>query len=100
MNRASRLRGGDSDFITSFASPAIFEDLSEDWEILSRTASKIELKYVSGGNGGTDLLTFEKNQVVQTGLSGNRQKSVNVCINSPLIIFWRTSNCMSSFINY
>jgi hypothetical protein len=51
----------DVDFIISFASPANFEELSEDWEILSRTDSKIELKHVSGGNGGTDLLTFEKN---------------------------------------
>lgn len=51
----------DVDFLISFASPASFAELSEDWEILSRTASKIELKHVSGGNGGTDLLTFEKN---------------------------------------
>jgi hypothetical protein len=51
----------DLDFIISFASPANFRELSEDWEILSRTASKIKLKHVSGGNGGTDLLTFEEN---------------------------------------
>ena len=51
----------DVDFMISFVSPVNFEELSEDWEILSRTTSKIELKHVSGGNGGTDLLTFEKN---------------------------------------
>jgi len=51
----------DVDLTILFVSPANFEDLSEDWEILSRTANKIELKHVSGGNGGTDLLTFEKN---------------------------------------
>ena len=51
----------DVDFTISFVSPADFEELSEDWNILSRTDSKIELKHVSGGNGGTDLLTFEKN---------------------------------------
>jgi len=51
----------DLDFSISFAAPSDFEELSEDWEILSRTDNKIELRHVSGGNGGTDLLTFEKN---------------------------------------
>lgn len=50
----------DIDFNIFFASPADFAELSEDWDIISHTASKIELKHVSGGNGGTDLLTFEK----------------------------------------
>jgi hypothetical protein len=52
---------GDIDFLISFVSPANFTSLSEDWAILTRTSSKIELKHVSGGSGGTDLLTFEKN---------------------------------------
>lgn len=38
-----------------------FEDLNDDWDITSQNASKIELIDISGGNGGTDLLTFEKN---------------------------------------
>lgn len=38
-----------------------FEDLNDDWEIISDSETKIELKDVSGGNGGTDYLTFEKN---------------------------------------
>ncbi len=37
-----------------------FEDLNEDWHIISRTSNRIELTHVSGGNGGTDYLTFEK----------------------------------------
>ena len=37
-----------------------FEDLSDDWDIISVTDNKIELIDVSGGNGGTDYLTFEK----------------------------------------
>ena len=52
---------GDIDFNIFFASPADFAELSEDWDIISHSATKIELKHVSGGNGGTDLLTFEKN---------------------------------------
>jgi len=50
----------DIDFNIFFASPADFAELSDDWDIISHTATKIELKDVSGGNGGTDLLTFEK----------------------------------------
>ena len=51
----------DIDFDISFASPRNFQDLTEDWSIVSSSNSKIDLKHVSGGNGGTDLLTFEKN---------------------------------------
>jgi hypothetical protein len=51
----------DLDFNILFSSPANFADLSDDWDIVSRTATKIELIDVSGGNGGTDYLTFEKN---------------------------------------
>ena len=52
----------DLDFNIFFASPANFNDeLSDDWDILSRTDTKIELVDVSGGNGGTDYLTLEKN---------------------------------------
>ncbi len=51
----------DLDFNISFASPQDFEELSEDWDIISRIDTKIELIHVSGGNGGTDYLTFEKN---------------------------------------
>jgi hypothetical protein len=38
-----------------------FEDLNDDWDIISHSPTKIELKDVSGGNGGTDYLTFENN---------------------------------------
>jgi hypothetical protein len=51
----------DLDFNIAFSSPADFTDLTEDWNIISYTATKIQLVHVSGGNGGTDYLTFEKN---------------------------------------
>lgn len=51
----------DLDFNIGFTTPANFADLTDDWDIVIYTASKIELRDVSGGNGGTDLLTFEKN---------------------------------------
>ncbi len=52
---------GDLDFNIFFASPPDFEELSDDWDLLTQTTAKIELIDVSGGNGGTDYLTFEKN---------------------------------------
>jgi len=51
----------DLDFNITFTSPADFTDLTEDWNIITYTPTKIQLIHVSGGNGGTDYLTFEKN---------------------------------------
>lgn len=51
----------DLDFNIAFTTPANFLELTDDWDIQSRTDTKIELIDVSGGNGGTDYLTFEKN---------------------------------------
>ena len=50
----------DIDFNIFFASPDEFTDLSEDWNIVSKTNTVIVLTHVSGGNGGIDHLTFEK----------------------------------------
>ena len=44
-----------------FSTPADFEQLTEDWHIISISDTKIELTHTSGGGGGTDLLTFTKN---------------------------------------
>ena len=38
-----------------------FEDLNDDWDIVTTTSTRIELIDIRGGNGGTDMLTFEKN---------------------------------------
>ncbi len=51
----------DVHFNIFFAAPPAFEKLTDDWEIISTSSTKIELKDVSGGNGGTDFLTFMKN---------------------------------------
>nr|WP_315148157.1 hypothetical protein [uncultured Flavobacterium sp.] len=51
----------DLDFNIAFASPPNFEELTEDWNILEKTDSKIKLVHISGGSGGTDYITFEKN---------------------------------------
>lgn len=51
---------GTPDLVIFFNLNNDFESLNEDWAIVSQTSSRIELKHVSGGNGGTDFLTFEK----------------------------------------
>lgn len=50
----------DIDFDISFASSPALSELSEDWEIIAVTKTKIELRHVSGSNSATDLLTFDK----------------------------------------
>lgn len=51
----------DLDFNIAFSTPATFAELTDDWEIIEKTATVIKLKDVSGGNGGIDYLTFTKN---------------------------------------
>lgn len=51
----------DLDFNILFTTPVAFEDLSDDWDVLEATNTKIKLVDVSGSNGETDYLTFEKN---------------------------------------
>ncbi|MFK5983757.1 MAG: hypothetical protein QM499_12675 [Flavobacteriaceae bacterium] len=58
---SSSSSNNDHHFNIFFSSPNDFENLSDDWEIISTSDTKIKLTDVSGGNGGTDFLTFEKN---------------------------------------
>jgi len=51
----------DLDFIISFPTGGYLESLNSDWNFISQSSVKIELIDVSGGGGGTDYLTFEKN---------------------------------------
>lgn len=52
---------GDLDFNIAFAAPTDFTDLTEDWNIVSYTATSIALVHISGGDGSTDTLVFTKN---------------------------------------
>jgi hypothetical protein len=45
--------------IMSFTGLKPLSELSEDWVIVEQNAKKLRLTHVSGGNGGTDILTFE-----------------------------------------
>jgi hypothetical protein len=51
----------DLDFNIAFVSPVDFADLTDDWQIVSYSATTISLIDISGGNGGTDTLVFTKN---------------------------------------
>lgn len=52
----------DIDFNIGFTSPVVFADeLTDDWDVESRTGNRITLIDISGGNGGTDRIVFEKN---------------------------------------
>ena len=51
----------DLNFNIAFTTPPAFADLTDDWDIMEVAATRIKLIDVSGGNGGTDYLTFEKN---------------------------------------
>jgi hypothetical protein len=45
----------------AFTTPALFIDLTEDWEILTVTNTTVSLHHQSGGGGSMDMLTFQKN---------------------------------------
>jgi hypothetical protein len=47
-------------FYLDFGTTTPFDELNDDWHILEKTSVMLKLEDVSGGNGGTDLLTFEK----------------------------------------
>lgn len=51
----------DLDFNIAFISPVQFEELTDDWEIIEKNSNQLKLRDISGGNGGTDYLTFTKN---------------------------------------
>ena len=50
----------DLDFNIFFNLTNEFEDLNDDWDIISYSSTSIVLQDVSGGNGGVDDLTFTK----------------------------------------
>jgi len=47
-------------FILDFGVQFPFEEFNDDWDVLMVSDTRVELQDVSGGNGGTDILVFEK----------------------------------------
>lgn len=48
------------DVILDFGTAMPFDEFNDDWDVVIYTTTKVELFDVSGGNGGTDYLTFQK----------------------------------------
>ena len=48
------------ELILQFSEQTPFDQINDDWDIVSVTNSTIELSDVSGGNGDIELLTFTK----------------------------------------
>lgn len=47
--------------ILDFGTTVPFDELNDDWHVTELTDAKVKMEDVSGGGGGTDYLTFEKN---------------------------------------
>jgi hypothetical protein len=54
------LDGGQLELTLDFGAQIPFDEISDDWDVLSFTNSVVDLEDVSGGGGGTDNLRFEK----------------------------------------
>lgn len=52
--------GSGLDVILDFGTAIPFDELNDDWDVVTYTTTRVELFDVSGCNGGTDYLTFEK----------------------------------------
>jgi hypothetical protein len=62
-NSSSSSSDDDIDFNLFFSVLAAhnFDDLNDDWDVETVSATSVSLIDISGGNGGTDRLTFTKN---------------------------------------
>tara|TARA_R110002012_G_scaffold81440_3_gene206014 strand:- start:352 stop:1863 length:1512 start_codon:yes stop_codon:yes gene_type:complete len=48
------------DVILNFGTAMPFDEFNDDWDVVAYNNTRVELFDVSGGNGGTDYLTFQK----------------------------------------
>jgi hypothetical protein len=46
--------------VLQFSEQTPFDEINDDWDIVSVSNSKIELSDISGGNGDMEYLTFTK----------------------------------------
>jgi len=63
-----------------------FEDLNDDWDVLNFDANIIRMEDVSGGNGGTDRLTFGRNPATNCNGTGGAQELTDIMENGPWLV--------------
>ena len=59
-NTGTWLVNGSGNELTLNFTGVPFDEFNDDWDIVSVLPTRIELRDVSGGGGGTDILIFEK----------------------------------------
>jgi len=47
--------------VLNFGNSIPFDEFNDDWDVISVTDTQVIVQDVSGGNGGTDILVFQKN---------------------------------------
>ncbi len=52
--------GNELQVMLNFGTAVPFDEFNDDWDVLAYTTTRVQLFDVSGGNGGTDYLTFQK----------------------------------------
>ncbi len=76
---AAQMSDGQLEVILNFdsgGSNEAFGNLNDDWEVLVSSNTAINLRDVSGGNGGTDYLNFERNPYTGCGGGGTTAADV------------------------
>ncbi|MFK5983758.1 MAG: hypothetical protein QM499_12680 [Flavobacteriaceae bacterium] len=53
--------------VFDFGTTIPFDKINDDWDVLNASMLEIEMQDVSGGNGGTDLLTLDREPTVCSG---------------------------------
>ncbi len=61
------LDNGNEKVVLDFGTIIPFDELNDDWLVLNASNLEIELQDISGGNGGTDLLTFNREPTICQG---------------------------------
>jgi hypothetical protein len=51
---------GDHKLVLDMGLTVPFDEFAEDWDVVSYSETRIDLKDISGGDGSTDILVFEK----------------------------------------
>ncbi len=63
--------------VLDFGNDIPFDELNDDWDVLNASITEIELQDISGGNGGTDLLTFDREPTI---CEGNNSQLIELLI--------------------